>query len=130
VWVWVGTEDDEAEQGGKVDPGVEHRQQDGGHGVPQHLCQHKVPAGNIQGTFREHSGNIQGTFREHSGNIQGAFREQHPANMQATYSGNIQGTFIGNIQGTYSGNIQVELKRMPVSLHPNCKTHLKKKYQG
>jgi hypothetical protein len=49
-------------------------------------------------TFREHSGSIQGTFREHSGNIQGAFREN-------------------------SGRVE----RTPVSLHPNCQKHLKKK---
>jgi hypothetical protein len=42
----------------------------------------QLAAGNIQGTFREHSGNIQGTFRDHSENIQGTFRE---------HSGNIQG---------------------------------------
>jgi hypothetical protein len=43
-------------------------------------------AGNIQGTFREHSGNIPGTFREHSGNIQGTFRE-HSGNIQFSSGG-------------------------------------------
>jgi hypothetical protein len=42
--------------------------------------------------------NIQGTFREHWGNIQGTFRE-------------------------HSGRVE----RTPVSLHPNCQKHLKKK---
>jgi hypothetical protein len=46
---------------------------------------------------REHSGNTQGTLREHSGNIQGTFREH-----------------------------SVRVERTPVSLHPNCKKHLKK----
>jgi hypothetical protein len=51
----------------------------------------------------EQSGNIQGTFREYSGNIQGIFRE-------------------------HSGRVE----RTPVSLHPNCQKHFKKKkkYQG
>jgi hypothetical protein len=40
-------------------------------------------AGNIQGTFREHSENIQGTFRKRSWIIQGTFID---------HSGNIQGT--------------------------------------
>jgi hypothetical protein len=48
--------------------------------------------------YQEHK---QGTFRQHSGNIQGTFRE-------------------------HSGNIQVKLKRTPVGLHPNRKTHLKR----
>jgi hypothetical protein len=52
-------------------------------------------------TFREHSGNIQGAFSAHSVNKEGTFRE-HP------------------------GHIQVELKRTPVGLHPNCKMQLKK----
>ena len=43
------------------------------------------------------AGKIQGTFREHSGNSQGTFREH-----------------------------SVRVERTPVSLHPNCKKHLKK----
>jgi hypothetical protein len=70
---------------------------------------HSRDSGNIQGTFNEHSGNIQGTFREYSRNIQGTLRE---------HTGNIQKTL-----REHSGRVE----RTPVSLHPNCKKHFKKK---
>jgi hypothetical protein len=103
-----------------------------------HLRTFREESRNMQGAFRELSENIQGTFRK-AGYIQGSFRE-HSRNIQGAFSehsGNIQGTFkeAGYIQGTFrqSGNVQrtfrehsVRVERTPVSLHPNCKKHLKK----
>jgi hypothetical protein len=55
----------------------------------------------VVGLYGFWEGNIQGTFREHSGNIQGTFREPFREHS-------------------------VKVERTPVSLHPNCKKHLKK----
>jgi hypothetical protein len=96
---------------------------------------HSPPAvahpGNIQGIFRQHSGNIQETFRKHSGNIRGTF-SPHSGNIWPPHSGSmeghIQGTFgqhSANIEGTFREH-SVRVERTPVSLHPNCKKHIKK----
>jgi hypothetical protein len=85
---------------------------------------------NIQWTFSEHSVNIQCIFREHSVKIQCTFCE-HSVEIQWTFSkhsGNIQCTFREhsvNIQWKFREHSE-RVERTPVSLHPNCKKHLKK----
>jgi hypothetical protein len=112
-------------------------------------------SGNIQVTFRERSGNVQGTFREHPVRVE-LDASDPPSQLQEAltkstkvdaeyitcphgyvrrgftfreHSWNIHGTFMEhswNIHGTFmehSGRVE----RTPVSLHPTCKKHLKKK---
>jgi hypothetical protein len=112
----------------------------------------KEDSGNIQEIFTKRSGNIHGLFGEYLRNIQEAFSErraqphplggvpvwgtfssckfrEHSENIQGRsreHSGNILvqvwGTFSSCKFGEYSGRVE----RTPVSLHPNCKKHLKK----
>jgi hypothetical protein len=84
----------------------------------------------VSGKIQPLLGKIQpllGNIQQLSGNVQ-----QLARNIQLL-SGNIQ-QLLGNIQ-PLSGNIQPlsgRVERTPVSLHPNCQKHLrkKKKYQG